>query len=172
MKRLFVSSMIVEIFLAGAAFADQPQKSPPAPPAPVPAQIMSGKRIFIANAGEENVTVPIGSILSGSSDRVYDQFYAGIQKWGRYELVSAPSEADLIFEIGFTINGSPQLPETGHLRLSIRDPKTNVLLWTCVEYAQTAIRKGNRDKNLDQAMSIIVAELKNLLTPSTAAAEP
>ena len=138
----------------------------------MPAQVLNGKKVFIANAGEENLSLlPIGSVLSGSADRVYNQFFGAVQTLGRYELVSAPTDTDLIFEIGFTSNGG-QLPEIGHLRLSIRDPKTNVLLWTFVEYAQTAVRKGNRDKNLDQAMRVIVNELMNLVSPPGAAAKP
>ncbi|HLM99095.1 MAG TPA: hypothetical protein VK335_07425 [Bryobacteraceae bacterium] len=171
MNRLLVSSLIIETLLATAFGAPQ-QKSAPLPPAPVPAQVLNGKKVFIANAGEEHMIVPIGTILSGSIDRVYDQFYAAINKLGRYELVSAPAEADLIFEIGFTINGSPQIPEIGHLRLSIRDPKTNVLLWSFVEYAPAAFLKGNRDKNLDQTMNVIVGELINLVSPPGAAAKP
>lgn len=164
MKILFVSSMV--ILLAGSpAFAGDQQKPASVPAAPVPSQILSGKKVFISNAGEENLNIPIGSLLSGSSERVYNQFYAAVQKLGRYELVSAPADADLIFEIGFTINGSASLPEIGHLRLSIRDPKTNVLLWTLVEYAQAAILKGNRDRNLNQAMTLIVGELRALVTP-------
>jgi len=154
------------------ARATPPQKSAPVPPAPPPTQVLNGKKVFIANAGEENLSLlPIGSVLSGSPDRVYNQFYGAVQTLGRYELVSAPADADLIFEIGFAINGG-QLPEIGHLRLSIRDPKTDVLLWTFVEYAQTAVRKGNRDKNLDQAMRVIVNELMNLVSPPGAAAKP
>ena len=168
MIRLLVSSLIIETFLASAFGAPQ-QKSVPVPPAPVPAQVLNGKKVFIANAGEENVIIPIGPILSGSSDRVYNQFYEAIQQLGRYELVSAPAEADLVFEIGFTINGSPRIPETGHLRLAIRDPKTNVLLWAFVEYAQFAVRRGNRDKNLDHAMSLIISELRDLVSPGAAA---
>lgn len=167
MNKLLVSSLIV----ATMARAMPPQKSAPVPVAPMPAQVLNGKKVFVANAGEENLSLPIGSVLSGSPDRVYNQFYGAVQTLGRYELVSAPADADLIFEIGFTINGG-QLPEIGHLRLSIRDPKTNVLLWTFVEYAQTAVRKGNRDKNLDQAMRVIVNELMNLVSPPGTAAKP
>ena len=172
--RLLVSFLIIATLLAEIAILGAPpQKSPPVPPAPVPAQVLNGRKVFISNAGEENLNVGlIGQVLSGSSDRVYNQLYAAIQKWGRYELVSSPADADLIFEIGFTINGSPGLPETGHLRLSIRDPKTSVLLWTFVEYAQAAMLKGNRDKNLDQAMSVIVGELRTLVAAPNAAAKP
>ncbi len=167
-----VSSLVAGTILAAAAArgAQQPKEAAVSA-APVPAQITSGKRVFISNAGEENLNTAIGSLLSGRSDRVYNQFYAAMKEWGRYELVSAPAEADLIAEIGFTINGSGQLPEIGHLRLAIRDPKTNVLLWTFIEYAQVAIRKGHRDKNLDQAMGIIVDDFKDL-TRSGATPKP
>jgi hypothetical protein len=170
MSRRIVCSLIVAIVFA-AALAAQQLKEAAVPPAPVPAQIASAKRVFISNAGEENLNTPIGQLLSGRSDRVYNQFYSAVQQWGRYELVSRPAEADLAFEIGFTINASGQLPEFGHVRLVIRDPKTNVLLWTFIEYAQVAIRKGNRDKNLNQAMGVILDELKDL-TQSVAAAKP
>jgi hypothetical protein len=171
--KLLVSFPIIATLLAESAVLGAPQpKSPPVPTAPLPAQILSARKVFISNAGEENLNLPIGQVLSRGSDRVYNQFYAAVQKLGRYELVSAPADADLVFEIGFTINGSRELPETGHLRLSIRDPKSNILLWTFVEYAQAAILKGNRDKNLDQALSVIVGELRNLVTPPNAAAKP
>jgi hypothetical protein len=168
MSRFVISSVVVGIVLAGAVGA-QETKDAAVTPAPVPAQIISGKRVFISNAGEENLNTAIGPLLSGGADRVYNQFYAAIRTWGRYELVPAPAEADLVFEIGFTINGSGQLPEIGHLRLAIRDPKTNVLLWTFIEYAQVAIRKGNRDKNLDHAMGVIVDEIKDLTQPGAPA---
>jgi hypothetical protein len=170
MKRILISSVM--ILAATVAFAAPPQKSAPVPPAPVPAQVLNGKKVFIANAGEENLIAPIATMLRGSPDRVYNQFYATIQKFGRYELVSAPADADLVFEIGFTINSSQHIPEIGHLRLSIRDPKTDVLLWSFVEYAPAAFRQGNRDKNLDQTMNIIVGELINLVSPPGVAAKP
>src|SRR5579863_5101805 len=105
MNGLLVSSLIIETFPATAFGASQ-EKSAPVPPAPVPAQVLNGKKVFVANAGEENLSLlPIGSVLSGSADRVYNQFYGAVQTLGRYELVSAPTGADLIFEIGFAING-------------------------------------------------------------------
>jgi hypothetical protein len=168
-----MSSITVSVVLGIVlAFGSQQQKAADVPQAPVPAQIISGKKVFISNAGEENLNTPIASLLSGRSDRVYNQFYAAMKQWGRYELVSAPADADLVFEIGFTISGSGQLPEFGHLRVAVRDPKTNVLLWTFIEYAQVAILKGNRDKNLDHAMGMIVDELKDLVNQPGGTAKP
>src|SRR5215471_5988668 len=53
------------------------------PPAPLPAQIVSGKRVFISYAGGE-----LKDWFNGGPNRVYDQFYAEMKQWGRYELVA------------------------------------------------------------------------------------
>jgi hypothetical protein len=129
------------------------------------APVLQAYLLSYVYTGEENLNTALGPVLSGQSNRIYNQFYAAMKQWGRYELVSAPAEADLVFEIGFTINGSAQLSALGHLRLVIRDPNTNVLLWTCIEYARFAYRKGNRDKNFDRAIGVIVDELKDLVKP-------
>jgi hypothetical protein len=140
-------------------------------PAPVPAQIMGGKSVFVSNAGEENFNSAFGPVFSGGSDRAYNQFYAALEQWGRYKLVSTPAEADLVFEIGFALGGNPP-PELGRLRVAVRDPRTNVLLWGVSEYVQSAILKGNRDKQFDQSMGAIVEDIKALVTPGGAAAKP
>jgi hypothetical protein len=54
------------------------------PPAPVPAQIFTGKKAFISKASGEGINPP------GSADLNYNQFYASMKSWGRYELVAAP----------------------------------------------------------------------------------
>jgi hypothetical protein len=157
-----IVSMMVMLTVA-PAFAEQSPKGADVATAPVPAQILSGKRVFVANAGEENLDTPLGIIFSGKTDRVYNEFYAVMKDWGRYELVSSPADADVIFEIGFSF-AQLQAPEMGRLRLDIRDPRSNVLLWTFTDYVQVAIRKGNRDKNLDQSMGVIVGAMKGLVT--------
>jgi hypothetical protein len=55
----------------------------------------------------------------------------------------------------------------GRVRLDIRDPRSNVLLWGLSQYVRFAVLKGNRDKNLDQAVSVIVACVKDLVTHTT-----
>ncbi len=137
-------------------------------PAPLPAQILSGKKVFVSFAGGENLNTPIGAIFSGGSGRVYNQFYAAMKDWGRYELVLTPGDADLVFQIGFAFENL-QAPEMGRLRLEIRDPRSNVLLWTLTQYVQVALRKGNRDKNLDLSMGLLMDSAKNLVTQAEAA---
>src|SRR5271155_52641 len=123
-----------------------------APPAPVPAQILAAKTVFIANAGGEDNSSE--SQFSGGPDRAYNQFYAAIKGWGRYELVAAPATADLLLELRFT---QPQVGDyqenmlhpapdrDPQLRLVIRDSKTQALLWGFTEHAQWAVFQGNRD---------------------------
>jgi len=156
---------------AATAFASA--DVPGVPQAPVPAQIIGGKRVFIAYSGGENLTLPLLTVFSGKSDRVYNQFYAGMKEWGRYELVSAPGDADLVFEIGLDFNDiGGKAPEIGRLKLDIRDPRSNVLLWSLREYVQIAVFKGHRDKNLDKAMDVIVAGVKDLVNPAPTPAQP
>ena len=86
---------------------------------------------------------------------------------GRYKLASDPGQADVVFEIGFTLGGSMP-PARGHLRLAIRDPRNNVLRWGFAEYLQSAVPKSNRDKEFDKAMGALVDDAKTLVTQSRA----
>src|SRR5258708_38034840 len=85
--------------LMPAVFA---QKANPAAAAPIPSQISAAKRVFVANAGGEQPPSD-GQQFSGDSDRAYNQFYAAMKTWGKYELVGAPADADLWFEIRLKI---------------------------------------------------------------------
>jgi hypothetical protein len=148
-------------------------------PGPVPAQIYSAKKVFVSNGGDE----AFGE-FSGGPDRAYSQFYAALKSWGRYELVSAPSDAELVFEISFTSRylgeavsgGGKDVPVSNRnyrdeqLRLRIVDLKTNVVLWTYIEHVQGAILEGNRDKNFDHAMTYLVNDLRNVAGQPAAAA--
>jgi hypothetical protein len=147
------------------------EQAKPAPPAPIPAQIVAAKKVFVANAGGDEPWIDDGQ-FSGGSDRTYNQFYAAMKTWGRYELVGAPADADLLFEIEFTVPpiagaasrgdtivGRPYDPQ---FRLVIHDPKTNALLWAFTEHAAWALLQGNRDKNFDQALARIVSDVQGL----------
>jgi hypothetical protein len=137
-------------------------------PGPVPAQISMAKKIFIANAGE-NQPFLNDPIFTGGPQRAYDEFYAAMKASGRYELAGAPADADLSFEIELAVNRAgprisqePNLfgdiPYDPYFRLVIRDSKTNGILWVVIEHVQWAILQGNRDKNFDQAIDRIVSD--------------
>lgn len=139
------------------------------PPAPVPPQIAAAKKIFISNAGGESFeTVFDQVVFNGGPDRPYNQFYAAMKTWGKREIVSSPSDADLVLEISWALTdtGLGRLPVLGQLRLVIVDPRTGVTLWTITEYVRGAMLLGNRDKNFDVAMNVIVDRLQTLLAPA------
>jgi len=142
----------------------------PVAPAPIPIQISSAKKVFIANAGE-NLPFYGEPMFDGGAERAYDEFYASMKAWGKYELVGAPADADLLFEIGFTVpragprlSMEPEIPYDPQFRLVIRDPKTNALLWAVNEHVQWAILQGNRNKNFDQAAARLASAVQDLWT--------
>lgn len=149
-----------------------------APSAPVPPQIMAAKSVFISNAGgTDNLRFGGSGFYSGSPDRPYNEFYDAMKRWGRYQLVSSPAGADLIFEIRLmdrtveaTVMKGSSVGKTDdpQVRLVILDPKTHVVLWAFTEHAQLAFLQGNRDRNLDQAIARLVDDLKNLAGPASA----
>jgi hypothetical protein len=81
-----------------SAPAAQFNTTPATPSAPVPMQIRTAKAIFIANAGDKTDLFP--DVFSGGPDRPYVQFYSAMEKWGHYQIVSTPEQADLIFSVG------------------------------------------------------------------------
>jgi hypothetical protein len=162
-NRPLISSFVIATALLLAPFAHG-QRSTNVLPAPLPAQINNGKKVFISNAGGDT-----NYLYSGGPDRLYDQFYAAIQSWGRYQLVTGPAEADLVFAVSFsnqfvgengpTGNGSLTDPQ---FRLTVLDPGTRVTLWALTEHLQIAVLQGNRDKNFDQALAALVNDVKNI----------
>jgi hypothetical protein len=159
----------VTFAIAGFAIAPNAQQSKAPAPAPVPKQIGTAQKAFISNAGGESFeTVMEQAVFDGGPDRPYNEFYAGLQGWGRYDLVSSPADADLVFEISWALTDTGlKLPVLGQLRLQVIDPKTHVTLWNLIKYVRGAILLGNRDKNFDQSMTTIVSRLKKLaVSPS------
>lgn len=134
------------------------QQTNTTPAAPVPAQILTAKKVFISNAGN----------LMGEPYQPYDQFYAAMKSWGRYELVAAPADADLVFEIRFTalaLEDNKEFAILPQLELAIMDVKTHFRLWTFTEDVENARLESNREKNFNQAMVKLVEEVKKLATP-------
>ena len=122
-------------------------------PAPFPSQIANGKRVFIAY-GEPDFSTGI----SGGPDKPYDSFYATMKSWGHYELVLAPNAADMVFEL--RIVELKQGPD--QIRITIRDPKSNVALWTFYQPIEMAFRSSSRDKNFELAMQFAVNQIAKL----------
>jgi hypothetical protein len=143
-----------------------------APAAPIPPQIGAAKKAFISNVSGDSFT---GVIFSHGRDYVYNEFYAAMKSWGRFEIVSSPADADLVLEVGLTIQSADAKVMKGdtigvgydpQLRVTFVDPKTHVVLWTFLEHVTPAVLKSNRDRNLDQTMGKVVEEVKGLVQPA------
>jgi hypothetical protein len=147
-----------------AAFpAIQTVQPAPAPPGPVPAQIAAARTIFLVNDGAD-ANFPL------SADRSYSEIYARLKNWGHFQLVSSPAEADLVFRLreiapitGVTgdRNGVYSI-DSPEFQLTIKDPKTNVSLWTINSPVQVAGRKKARERWLNIALANMVSRVKVL----------
>lgn len=147
------------------------------PSAPIPVQIRTAKKIFIANAGDKTDLFP--DIFSGGPERPYVQFYSAMEKWGHYQIVSTPEAADLIFEVGIASPSAAEIaPTSGNLgpwngaelhdvqlRVKILDPKSRISLWEMDSHVQNSFGmnlKKTRDKEFNTAMSNLVLEVRQL----------
>lgn len=180
--RIRTLCITVALLALASTITAQNKQQPLPPPVPAPPALAAGKSVFISNGGGVDLQDALDfTIVKGGPDRTYDQFFAAMKGWGRYNLVSSPAGADLIMEISFDISDSGLkslasqsplstiTPVMGQIRLVVIDPKTCVTLWTIAEYAQGAVLEGNREKNFNAAMNTVVGRLKRLVEPQTGA---
>ena len=148
MKKTLLNSLACIALLSAAALRAQT-----APPAPLPDQLFTAKSIFLANAGYTN---------NQSTALAYNDLYRQFALWKRFQLASAPANADLIVEM--SANGTM-------LCISIRDVKTNAALWTLYEELDSSHSQKAYEKSIDDAAVKLVADLKTLLTNGTDASQ-
>lgn len=152
----------------------QAQQAKAADPAPIPTEIASAKKVFIANAGGE--CSPFGQTgFSGGPNVAYDQVYAAMKQWGHFTLVGTPADADLVMEIHFTCS-IYFITDLGRvdaqLRLVFLDPKTRILLWATAEHFQPTDWKRNHDKESGIAMGKLISDVKALVLQASAQPNP
>jgi hypothetical protein len=141
--------------------------------APIPAQILNAKKVFISNEGEQ--VDPSGEYFGGSPNQCYNRFYEAIKNLGQYELVSVPIDADIIYGISHiehafrTMSGGKDWRDA--FKLVVSDPKTHVVLWTLVEQIEISVLEKHRIKNFNLAMDILVEDLKKLTAQAAIAAD-
>ena len=173
--RLFAFYLVAMVVMAPAspiAARQQPQQQSQqqldVPAAPIPPAIFSAKKVFISNAGADSGLFP--HPFSGSQERVYNQFYAAMQNWGRYDLVGDPNEGDLVFEIRLSAPNGPTNPDKAKgasdplpiARLEILDRKSHYVLWTVTESVSIAWFQKSHDRNLDDALSALLVSVQKL----------
>jgi hypothetical protein len=134
------------------------------PPAPLPSVVVNAKKVFLTNGG--------------GSDLAYDTFYSEMKKWGKYDVVGSPDDADLIVEISYhvehngtrvwssnnTYNGTTQVHSAQivdpQLVLTIYDAKTKNSLWETIDHRRLARREKNREKETINSAERLVEELR------------
>jgi len=85
---------------------------------------------------------------------------ANIKGVGRYEIVPSPSDADIVLELEITYPVFDRSFVYPKFRLEVRDPKTNVLLWTYTEVVNGALLAKNGRKNVADALAKLTDDLK------------
>jgi len=144
------------------------------PPAPLPAVVVNAQKVFLTNGG--------------GSDLAYDAFYGPMKKWGKYQIVGSPEEADLIVELAYRVehggtrvwssnnsyDGTTQVHSAQivdpQLVLTIYDAKSKNSLWSTIDHRRPARREKNREKETINSAERLVDELKTRATtaPSNA----
>jgi hypothetical protein len=144
------------------------QQTAPAALAPIPPRLLNAKTVFISNAGADSGLFP--HPFSGDPDRAYNEFYADVVSWGRYQLVAAPEQADLVFELQLTAPNGPSNADKAKgasdplpmLRLVIYDRTSHYVLWALTESIAPANLQKTHDHNFDEAVSELVLDAGRL----------
>lgn len=127
--------------------------------APVPPQVLEAHAVFVSNGGGSNYF----EIFSGGANRAYNTFYKQLKRTGQYELVSSPAEADLIFEVRAiapaTSGPHDIVSYNPQIILTVRDPRTNAVLWTESANVRAFGTKKRRDRQFDQSVAVLVDKL-------------
>jgi hypothetical protein len=168
--RAFRVGLIVCLGVAALMFesGSVAQEASPIAMAPVPPQLVNAKTVFISNAGSDRGLFP--HPFTGDPDRAYNEFYAGVVSWGRYQLVASPGEADLVFELQLTAPNGPSNADKQKgasdplpmLRLVIYDRPTHYALWALTESIAPAALQKTHDHNFDEAVTALVLDAGRL----------
>jgi hypothetical protein len=129
--------------------------------APVPLPILEGKKAFISFELGDVSSFP--SVYSGGPERAYNEFYKGMQTWGRYQLVADPKDADVVFAIRFVDSPGLAIPQ---IRLGISDPHGGISLWGFAEEINAAFLKKNRDSAFSATIDQVINDVKLLISPN------
>lgn len=170
-KSWLIACVCGAAFLSEVSVLAQQAVPPAATPiaiAPAPPLLMSAKTVFISNAGADSGLFP--HPFSGDPDRAYNEFYADVVSWGRYQLVASPDQADLVFELQLMAPSGPSNADKSKgasdplpmVRLVIYDRPTHYVLWALTESIGPAALQKTHDRNFDEAVASLVLDAGRL----------
>ena len=151
---LFLSLLVP----AGALAQKPPLTNVPA--APVPAPMILGKRAFISYQFTETADATV----SGDPQRDYNEFYALMKAWGRYQLVNDPKDADVVYSIRYNVGFST-------VNCTVTNP-SGISLWGFRMDIGSGVRQRTRDANFSDAIVKLVANIKLLVEQNTPSSSP
>lgn len=135
------------------------------PPAPLPMAVVNAQKVFLSNGG--------GSGLA------YDAFYQAMKKWGKYQIVGSPDNADIIIELSYHVEnlGTHVWSATNaytnttqvfsrrivdpELILTIYEARSKNSLWSTVDHRRLARLEKNREKEMINSAERLVNELES-----------
>jgi hypothetical protein len=127
--------------------------------APVPAEILAAKKIFISNGGTDSFTP--AERYTGEAYRAYNQLYGALQKSARFQLASTPAEADLVIEVSTQLAVKAQ----DRVRLTIYETKSHYVLWRMDSWVEVSLRRATGDRNFDSAVTKLASDFEKLAGP-------
>lgn len=151
--------LLVGLLAAGRAAAQS---------APVPAQITSAEKVFLA----DTVGMFDESIWNGHQDRLYNEFYAAMKAWGRFQLVDTPAGADLVLRPSISnphCIGIAQCRADPVMRLEALDPKTGIVLWDRMTFIGYRGRTKTDESYFEAAVNALMSDLKAAAVQATPA---
>lgn len=139
-----------------AASSLQAQVSAP-PTAPLPAALTIAHKLFLGNAGDQE---------NADCLRAYNDLYADVTALNHFQLVPDPAASDLVLELHYEVALGQALGSNDRdirqFRLVLLDPHTHTVLWSLTERTNYAVRQRNRNSNLDETVSKLVADFSSL----------
>ena len=168
-RALGLVSVAVALFILPVGLAGQNVPNQ-VPPAPVPTQISSAKKVFVSNAGGDELDPRRFDFRAVDPNRVYNQLYASIKAAGKFQLVLAPADADVVLQARFSQSVTALEFHIGGsgdpiLKLAVLDPKSNVLLWAFSETVPAATgphSQQKREDNFNQALTKVLNDFNSL----------
>src|SRR5271165_1008827 len=172
-RLVFVSAVLLLLASLAAAQSQQPASIAAIPPA-----LVNVKTVFLSNGGADGGLFP--QPFSGDPNRGYFALFDQLKAMGKYELVSDPSQADVVMELHLLAPYGPkdmskQLGSADPLpffQLSIYDRSTHYVLWTITEPVEIAFKQKTHDRNFDDAIGKLVADIQALNQANTAMLYP
>ena len=134
------------------------------PVVPLPAVILQAKKVFLTHGGGSNLG--------------YNAFHSALTRWGKYQFVGSPDQADLILELADigerggipmwstnnTDHGTREIASQPNvdpqLMLTIYNARTKDLLWSEVDHHRGACREKKDEKETVKAAERLAAYLK------------